>query len=122
MGFYDVFKDILNVAQKADNVELYRQLLDLSAQVLEMQAEITRLKEENSDLKRQNDIEDDIEYHIDPFITRKSDQKPIKYCAACWVDKKKLVPLQDIYYDRYDCPLCKTCVSDMSNDAKRKNK
>ena len=26
MGFYDAFKDALNVAQKADNVELYRKL------------------------------------------------------------------------------------------------
>ena len=29
MGLYDAFKDALSVAQKADNVELYRQLLDL---------------------------------------------------------------------------------------------
>ena len=37
MGFYDAFKDVLNMAQKADNIDLYRQLLDLSAQALEMQ-------------------------------------------------------------------------------------
>lgn len=40
MGIYDAFKDALNVAQKADNIELYRQLLDLSAQVLDLQAEM----------------------------------------------------------------------------------
>ena len=45
MGFYDAFKDVLNMAQKADNIDLYRQLLDLSAQALEMQEEIIKLTE-----------------------------------------------------------------------------
>ena len=39
------------MAQKADNIDLYRQLLDLSAQALEMQEEIIRLKAENKELK-----------------------------------------------------------------------
>ncbi len=45
MSFYDGFKDVLSVAQKADNIDLYRKLLDLSAQALEMQDEITQLKQ-----------------------------------------------------------------------------
>ena len=123
MGFYDAFKDVLTVAQKADNVELYRQLLDLNAQALEMQEEITRLKEENADLKRQKDIEKNIEYHVDAFITRKSDEKPIKYCAACWADKKKLVPLQYGLncVDQYQCPSCKAKVIDTSHWNHRRN-
>ena len=52
MGIYDAFKDALNVAQKADNVELYRKLLDLSAQALDLQAENARLKEENAELRK----------------------------------------------------------------------
>ena len=43
MGLYDAMKDAINLAQKADNIELYRQLLDLSAQALELQAEVARL-------------------------------------------------------------------------------
>ena len=31
MSLYDAFKDAMNMAQKADNIELYRQLLDLGA-------------------------------------------------------------------------------------------
>ena len=115
MGFYDAFKDVLNMAQKADNIDLYRQLLDLSAQALGMQEEIVRLKAENKELKSQKDIEDDIEYYVDPFITRKSDEKLIKYCAACWADKKKLLPLQDFGENDYRCPLCKAKIMDTSN-------
>lgn len=52
MSFYDAFKDAMSIAQKADNVELYRQLLDLSSQALDLQAEVLRLKEENAELKK----------------------------------------------------------------------
>lgn len=120
MGFYDAMKDAMNMAQKADNIELYRQLLDLSAQALDLQAEVARLREENAELKKVNDLEDDIEFYVDAFVTRKSDLKPIKYCAACWVDKKKLVPLQDQHWDNYKCPLCSAAVVDMRNFSHRK--
>ena len=120
MGLYEGIKDAIGIAQKADNIELYRQLLDLGAQALEMQAEIARLTAENEELRKAKDIESDIEYYIDAFVTRKSDEKPIKYCAACWVDKKKLVPLQDIQWKNYDCPLCKTRVIDMRTWEHRK--
>lgn len=122
MGFYDAIKDVLNIAQKADNLELYRQLLDLSAQALDMQEEINKLKEENKQLKRNNDLEQDIEYYVDPFVTRKSDIRQIKYCAACWVDKQKLVPIQDVQYDNYKCPLCKAEIIDMRDWEHRKDK
>ncbi len=112
-------KDSVCLEQKSDIIELYRQLLDLSAQALDLQAEVARLKEENAELKRVSKLEDDIEYHVDAFVTRKSDTKPIKYCAACWVDKKKLVPLQDVQWDNYNCPLCKAHVIDMSNWSER---
>ena len=42
MGLYDAMKDAISLAQKADNIELYRQLLDLSAQALELQAEVAK--------------------------------------------------------------------------------
>lgn len=115
MGLYDAMKDAVNLAQKADNIELYRQLLDLSAQALDLQSEVAKLREENAELKKQKDIEADIEYYVDAFVTKKSDTKPIKYCAACWVDKRKLVPLQDIKWDNYECPLCKARVVDKNN-------
>ena len=115
MSFYEAFRDAMNMAQKADNIELYRQLLDLGAQALDLQAEVARLREENAELKKINDIDADIEFYIDAYVTRKSDSKPIKYCAACWVDKKKLVPLQNQRYNNYLCPLCKAKIIDLSH-------
>ena len=52
MGLYEGIKDAIGIAQKADNIELYKQLLDLGAQALDLQAEVARLKEENAELER----------------------------------------------------------------------
>ena len=57
MGLYEGIKDAIGLAQKADNIDLYKQLLDLGAQALDMQAEITRLREENAELRKANDLE-----------------------------------------------------------------
>ena len=51
MGLYESIKDVAKVVQQADNIELYRQLLDLSAQALDLQAENGQLKEELHELK-----------------------------------------------------------------------
>lgn len=59
--------------QKADNIELYRQLLGLSAQALELQAEIIRLQEENSELKRKLYQKDAVERHEGIYVTLKDD-------------------------------------------------
>ena len=51
MGLYDGIKDAAKVIQKADNIELYEKLLDLSAQALELQNDNARLIEENKKIK-----------------------------------------------------------------------
>lgn len=112
MSFYDAFKDAIGLAQKSDNIELYRQLLDLSAQALELQAEVAKLREENAELRRVRDLEREIEYHLDAYVTKTTDKIPIKYCAACWVDKKKLVPMQDVGMANLKCPLCQAHIVD----------
>jgi len=53
MGLYDGIKDVAKVLQKADNIDLYSKLIDLSAQALEIQQENARLSEE---IIRLNDV------------------------------------------------------------------
>ena len=52
MNLYDGIKDIAKIVRKADNIELYQELLELSDRARVMQVEISRLKEENSALGR----------------------------------------------------------------------
>lgn len=56
MGLYDGIKDVAKVVQKADNIELYQKLLDLSSQALDMQNTINLLTEENRRLKEYDDV------------------------------------------------------------------
>ena len=110
MGLYDGFKDVLSVAQKADNIELYKQLLDLSAQALDLQNENARLMAENIELKRARNLEDDLVYYPIPYLTKKSDTKDIKYCAACWGTNKILIPLQKMREKKFRCSVCKAYI------------
>lgn len=113
MGLYEGIKDVAMIVQKADNIDLYKKLLDLSAQALDMQAEIASLREENANLKKGKDLESDIEFHkvvetetMDrdyPYITLKSDENKIRYCAICWGKNHKLIPL----YNELNCIVCR---------------
>ncbi len=112
MGLYEGIKDVAKVVQQADNIDLYKKLLDLSAQALDMQAEIANLKEENDRLRKEREQIADIVYHKTekfdtqnrehPYITLASDKENIRYCAICWGQNHKLIPL----YDELNCLIC----------------
>lgn len=107
MSFYDAFKDAISVAQKADNVELYRQLLDLSAQALDLQAEVARLTEENKKLKEELATKRNIIRHKGAYITLENDEKEIPYCAVCYGVNGQFLQLLDYDKMNYYCYNCK---------------
>ncbi len=107
MSLYEGIKDVAKVVQQADNVELYRQLLDLSASALDMQDEINKLKEENADLKKKRDVSDKIIRHMEPCITLKDDELNLYYCSHCWDVSKLLVQVNCHSDGTFHCPHCK---------------
>ena len=107
MSFYDAFKDAISVAQKADNVELYRQLLDLSAQALDLQAEVARLTEENKKLKEEITTKSNIVRHKGAYITLFDDRDQIPYCAICYGAHGQFLQLLDYDKMNYYCYNCK---------------
>lgn len=107
MGLYDGIKDVAKVMQQADNIELYRQLLDLSAQALELQAEVSRLREENAELKKKREISDKIIRHEEPCITLMDDAVALYYCSHCWDGEQILIQLNCHSNGMFDCPHCK---------------
>lgn len=108
MSFYDALKDAISVAQKADNVELYRQLLDLGAQALELQAEVSRLKEENAALRKKHDLSSLLQRHKELFITKEGEEPVLRYCSHCWDSNEKVIQLLcDEEDGSFICPHCK---------------
>lgn len=107
MGLYEGIKDVAKVVQQADNIELYRQLLDLSAQALEMQEEISRLKEENRELKKKQDLSLRIVRHPESYITLLDENPALRFCSHCWDYDGKIVQLRcNEDNGKFRCPHC----------------
>ena len=116
MSFYDAMKDAISIAQQADNIDLYRKLLDLSQDALDLQNEVYKLTIENQQLKVQieelssaTSLENDIELHPNGYLIRISERnqgKTIRYCAACWQNTKKLMPYVKSIGSAYQCSNC----------------
>ena len=108
MSLYEGLKDVISIAQKADNVELYRMLIDLSKDALDLQNDLYNLTKENRELKELNNNEKKIMYHKNkPYITLENDKRGMQYCGTCWGADKKLVPYVD---DR-----CIICIAKIKN-------
>lgn len=52
MGWYEALKDGISVAQKADNLQLVRDLLEAQQQIFDLVNENNQLKDEIKRLKR----------------------------------------------------------------------
>lgn len=108
MNIFGLIKDIASVAQKADNLDLYKKLLDVSSMASEMKDELDRLKEENANLKKKNDLRPSIERHEESFITLKGSNPKLRYCSHCWDAEEKLIQLYcNEGSGRFECPHCK---------------
>lgn len=77
MGLYEGIKDAIGIAQKADNIELYKQLIDLNFQALDMQTEIAKLREVNSDLQNCKETKQRLVRHEQPYLTIEGDNPKI---------------------------------------------
>lgn len=108
MGLYEGIKDVAKVVQQADNIELYRQLLDLSAQALDLQAENGQLKEELHELKKKQDLEDKIIRHGALFLQLKDQPEEFMYCTHCWDSEKNIIQLRCDSDGEFYCPHCHT--------------
>ena len=106
MSIYDAFKDALSVAQKSDNIDLYKQLLDLSSQALDLQEEKQRLRSENDEVRKIKIDKNRVERHNAPYITLAGDSDEILYCSRCWDVERKLVQVECKRTGSFRCPNC----------------
>ena len=108
MSLYDGIKDVAKVIQKADNIDLYRQLLDLGAQALDMQSEIERLTKENRELREAQELKTKIIRHDEPFITLEGHPDSEMYCSTCYAKERVLIQVKRYQNGYFCCPNCKT--------------
>lgn len=106
MGLYDVIKDALQIAQKADNIELYKTLLEVQKVALDMQEDIIKLKEKNKELQENLEISKMIQRHPITIVTLENDEYETPYCSRCWDKDKHLVQVIINDNGTFDCPEC----------------
>ena len=108
MAVYDLFKDLMSVAQKADNVDIMKQLIELSQKALELQEENASLRKKIAELETDVNIEEDMIRADEPYYTLKSDGENSRkyYCSTCWGKEKKKIQMWFDGERKVHCPAC----------------
>lgn len=94
------------MVRKADNIDLYSQILDLQQEALELVEENIGLKNEIRELKIVEGIQEKLEFRENRYYLI-DDEKIEKgpFCSSCWDTSNKLIRLHE--YDYYiACPAC----------------
>lgn len=115
MSWYEVAKDAISMAQKAGNIPLVQQILDMQREMQDMQQENFDLKKKIAKLEEADSHE--IEYDekrsaVYEIMEDGSKQGP--YCTRCWEVDKNLVSvhkIEDEITTSYYCPHCENNVT-----------
>ena len=95
MGLYEGIKDVAKVIQKADNIDLYKKLLDLGSQALDMQNELFNAQKRIQELETELQKKDKVIRHTDGLYITLEGKEDIHYCSTCWGKQGKLIQLTE---------------------------
>jgi len=110
MGAYEIIKDAILIAQKADNAPLMQALLDAQQQALALQEECAKLKEQIKELQDAKELEKRITRCKKTIVTLSGDEQVIPYCSICWDKDKNLVQVKIFYNGDSECHVCKNYI------------
>ena len=84
MSILDTAKDVVELVQKADNIDLYRHVLDLQGEIMELRQDNRTLRDEIADLGREHEISASLVFESNTCNRVDAGQKIGPYCALCW--------------------------------------
>lgn len=100
---YEIIKELKSLVNEYQNEEMSAKIIEIQEAFFDIREELENIKDENRNLKESikqmedySEIEKDLELSPNGFYIRKSEvsqDKHIPYCAACWENSKKLMPL-----------------------------
>src|SRR5699024_2102859 len=105
-------KEVADVVRKADNIDLYRQILDLQKEALDLVEENNNLRKEITKMKEDKDIHDSLIVKDNFYFKEVDESAEGPFCTACWDQNNKLIrlnvikPYSDMHYT--SCPVCNT--------------
>jgi len=109
VGVVENVKQIAEVLRKIDNVELYRQILDLQAEILQLVEENRQLKARVREVEEQLTINAVLVFEKDCYWRPQEKGSPDgPYCSNCWDNRRQLVRMIKCGDPDYvQCPTCK---------------
>lgn len=94
MGILDPAKDVITLVQKADNLDLVKQVLALQSDIMKMMEENRELKDENRALQEQLRVKQALVFHDNKYWLPKEDgTEDGPFCSACQDADGRLVRL-----------------------------
>jgi hypothetical protein len=93
MGLYEAIKDGVEVARKADNIEVMKQLLDAQKEARDLFEENRRLKEHIRELEKRRDISANLRADGKRYWLRVEKGEDGPFCTTCWDVDGRLVRL-----------------------------
>ncbi len=92
MGVIENVKEIANIVRQIDNIELYRQIVDLQGEVVGLVEENGRLKHEVANLKEKLTVKGKLVVKDDCYwLPDDSGNLDGPFCTTCWDTEKQLV-------------------------------
>lgn len=112
MGWYEAVKDAINVAQKADNLDLMRQLLEVQKEIQDMNHEMAELRVENRELRVALNKKESVKYDktLNLYFNESSEGR-VDYCPVCWSKESILAPVIKWENDTHYCHTCQTYIN-----------
>ncbi len=107
MGLIDRFKELVALAQKVQNIELYGKLVSFQSEILAAQDENRDLRELVHQLQEKLDLKAKVTWERPFYWTCDAAQKEGPFCQKCYDSEGKLVRLQRRgSADEWDCLQC----------------
>src|SRR5260370_21150622 len=91
MGIIENFKDVLKLADAANNLDLYKKLAELQNSVLGLQEENQALKERLREAEKQSEIAGRLQVKDNAYYLDDGRQLDGPFCMRCWDVDGKLV-------------------------------
>ena len=107
MGLLPDYKEWIELAKKAGNVEAQEQILALREEHLRLREELIQVREENGHLKAKLDAATTIEFESPSYWKVTPECREGPFCQCCWDTQDRLVRLQPRstrgWWDCYSC-------------------
>lgn len=108
---FEAIKEAINLARKANNLELMRHLLEAQQENLNMQAEIQELRTDNAQLRAVVETKRALAFELGAYWLRVEENVlDGPYCTRCYDDEGKLIRIKDPGSGYWCCPKCEHCV------------